>query len=273
MYSVKVDENYFYQNAYAKIGKIQNGIDMPSLPPEENALCYYINFREEIEIEQVPAKAYLKYTESETEFDTHYEIKTIDEEGAEVINEITEEEYNALSDEEKENVVITQIPKVVQIELTKEEYEALTDEERAKIFISNKIDEKGNLVYEDVEKIVIIKEWTFSQEKYDELEAQRIADEKANAEQKAEEQFIQELPTHVKQQRADIDYIALMSGVILDDYPAMPTDEYSYKYHDIKNYFDNKLWSQTRVYNMVGKNVITKEEYEMITKEPYQEQQ
>jgi hypothetical protein len=73
----------------------------------------------------------------------------------------------------------------------------------------------------------------------------------------------------IRQQRADIDYIALMSGVMLEDYPIMPTDDYSYKYHDIKKYYDNNLWSTVRVRNMVVKNIITAEEYQLITKEEY----
>ena len=269
MYNVKVNENYFYQGAYAKVGKVEGGIDMSTLPPEENQFCYYINFKEEIEIRQVPAKAYYKYETSETEFDFIYEVKSVDENNEEITNSITEKEYNTLTDEEKENVTITQTPKVIQVELTKEEYEALSDEEKVEVYVFDKTDEEGNLVYEDVKKTVIVKEWAFSQEKYDELEAKRIADEEAEAEQKAEEEYVQELPSHVKQTRADIDYIALMSDVVLDDYAAMPTSEYSYKYNDIKNYYDNGFWSKIRVYNMVGKNVITKEEYKLITNNEY----
>jgi hypothetical protein len=269
MYNVKVNENYFYQGAYAKVGKIQNGEDMPCLPPEENQLCYYIDFKEKIEIEQVVVKTYTKNVTSETEFDTYYEVKTEDEEGNEFSNSITEEEYNALTDEEKENVTITQYPVIVQVELTKEEYEALSDEEKMEIYVFDKTDEEGNLVYEDVEKTIIVKEWAFSQEKYNELEAQRLVNEQAAAEQKAEEQYVKEMPDNVRQQRADIDYIALMSGVMLEDYPIMPTDDYSYKYHDIKKYYDNNLWSAVRVHNMVAKNVITAEECQLITGKEY----
>ena len=268
MYNVKVDENYFYQGAYAKVGKIQNGEDMPCLPPEENQLCYYINFKEEIEIEQVIVKVYTKNVTSETEFDTYYEVKSVDEEGNEIFNSITEEEYNALSDEEKENVTITQVPKVIQVELTKEEYEALSDEEKVEIYVFDKTDEEGNLVYEDVEKTVIVKEWAFSQEKYDELEAKRIADEKAEAEQEAEEEYFQELPIHVRQARADIDYISLMSGIYLDD-AVVPLGEQSAKFTMVKSYYDAGLWSKVRVYNMVEKNIITTEEYQMIAGEEY----
>jgi uncharacterized XkdX family phage protein len=36
----------------------------------------------------------------------------------------------------------------------------------------------------------------------------------------------------------------------------------------VKMYYDKGLWSKERVYNIVGK-VITAEEYEQITGEPY----
>ena len=45
--------------------------------------------------------------------------------------------------------------------------------------------------------------------------------------------------------------------------------EHSKKFYDIKNYYDTKLWSKERVYNMVEKNIITKEEYTEITGEPF----
>lgn len=39
-------------------------------------------------------------------------------------------------------------------------------------------------------------------------------------------------------------------------------------YDKVKMYYDKGLWSKERVYNVVGK-VITAEEYEQITGEPY----
>lgn len=36
----------------------------------------------------------------------------------------------------------------------------------------------------------------------------------------------------------------------------------------VKYYYDNKLWDKQRVWNVVGK-VISSEEYEQITGEPY----
>ena len=45
--------------------------------------------------------------------------------------------------------------------------------------------------------------------------------------------------------------------------------EHSKKFYDIKNYYDNGLWSKERVYNMVSKQVLTKEEYKEIVGEDY----
>ena len=44
----------------------------------------------------------------------------------------------------------------------------------------------------------------------------------------------------------------------------------SSQYEKIKTYYDAGLWNKTRVKNMVIKNNITKEDYEIITKEKYQ---
>lgn len=40
-------------------------------------------------------------------------------------------------------------------------------------------------------------------------------------------------------------------------------------YEKIKHYYDTGLWNETRVWNMVGKGVITKEEYKEITGKKY----
>lgn len=43
MYNVRLDENKYYTGSYAKVGKVKDGVDLPSLPPEEDyekALCY-----------------------------------------------------------------------------------------------------------------------------------------------------------------------------------------------------------------------------------------
>lgn len=42
-------------------------------------------------------------------------------------------------------------------------------------------------------------------------------------------------------------------------------------YNKIKSYYDTGLWNETRVYNMVVKNIITKEEYVSITGKEYKE--
>lgn len=42
------------------------------------------------------------------------------------------------------------------------------------------------------------------------------------------------------------------------------------QFDKIKNYYDCGLWSLARVKNMVIKNIITEEEYTLITGEEYQ---
>ena len=43
----------------------------------------------------------------------------------------------------------------------------------------------------------------------------------------------------------------------------------SKQYEKIKSYYDTGLWNKTRVKNMVIKNIITAEEYKLITNEEY----
>ena len=79
---------------------------------------------------------------------------------------------------------------MVGVELTKEEYEYLTDEEKSNVVISYKEDEEGNLVYETIYYTEIVKEWEFSQEKYDELEAEKIKKEQEIEQEKKYQESI-----------------------------------------------------------------------------------
>ena len=45
---------------------------------------------------------------------------------------------------------------------------------------------------------------------------------------------------------------------------------HSKNFEKVKNYYDKGLWDKNRVHNAVGK-WITAEEYEEITREPYEE--
>ncbi len=45
--------------------------------------------------------------------------------------------------------------------------------------------------------------------------------------------------------------------------------EHSKNFEKVKKYYDNEMWSKTRVYNAVGK-WITEEEYKEITGEDYE---
>ena len=46
--------------------------------------------------------------------------------------------------------------------------------------------------------------------------------------------------------------------------------EHSAKYEKVKGYYDDGYWNKSGVYNAVGKNWITPEEYEEITGDPYE---
>lgn len=46
----------------------------------------------------------------------------------------------------------------------------------------------------------------------------------------------------------------------------------SKKFRKVKDFYDNGLWSISRVHDAVVKNWITQAEYEEITKEEYQEE-
>lgn len=170
MYNVQLDENMFYTGSYAKVGTVNNGVNVETLPPSENSLCYKLVDAEVTVNEDRPILQYSMYTASETEFTTSY----WDNEAG---FPITEAEYNDLTDDEKENVTVTQTPVVIRTELTKEEYDALEDKSNA--FITHKTDDNGDLVFETVEVTKIVKQWQFSQERYDEMEAAKLAAEEA----------------------------------------------------------------------------------------------
>jgi len=206
MYNVQVNEKGFYMGSYATVGTVKDGVNVTKLPPSENALCYKLIDAEVIEEKQVPVLQYSKMVESETEFDTYYALKSTDEEGNEIETPITEEEYEAL--EEDANVSITQVPKMVTVILSEEEYNALVDEEKDGYIAAYKEDENGELVYETIQVTKIVKDWEFSQDKYDELLAIKTAQEEENARRTK--------ALSLEQQRADIDYIALMTGVDLE---------------------------------------------------------
>lgn len=46
---------------------------------------------------------------------------------------------------------------------------------------------------------------------------------------------------------------------------------HSKNFNKVKKYYDEHLWSKAKVHNMVGKGVITSDEYFEITHEPYEE--
>ena len=45
---------------------------------------------------------------------------------------------------------------------------------------------------------------------------------------------------------------------------------HSKNFNKVKKYYDEHLWSKAKVHNMVGKGVITADEYAEIVGEPYE---
>lgn len=166
MYNVVLDENKFYTGNYAKIGKLKNGIDIETLPPEENSLCYYIKEVETPIEKQVEVYVYYKIIYSDTEFYNIYYIKLEDGTKGEVISSI---EYDSLPDEEKINIIIESVPKQTVVKISSEEYDSLPDEEKSQYTKTYKVDENGLQVFETITEIILVKQWEFSEDKFNEL--------------------------------------------------------------------------------------------------------
>ena len=141
MYNVQVDEKLFYTGTYAKVGTVNNGVNVEKLPPSENSLCYKLV---DVEVPNSYEEPVLQYI-----------MESIDENG-----------------------------ELITIELSKDEYDALED--KSAVVVSYKEDEDGNVVYETIKTTEIVKDWEFSQERFDELEAAKKAKEE---QQKAEAEY------------------------------------------------------------------------------------
>lgn len=229
MYNVQVNENNFYTGSYATVGTVKNGVNVSKLPPSKDSLCYKLVDVEVTEEKEVPILEYTKIVESETEFYTYYTMTIVNEEVEETetnntgdetetpvteeITEttisITEEEYNALSDEEKERVTITQVPKMIAIVLLKDEYDALSDEEKDGFIAAYRVDENGELVLETIQVTKMVKDWEFSQERYVQLEAERVQKEKEQEEAKEYQESIsnEALKAENKMLREEVDML------------------------------------------------------------------
>ena len=177
MYYVELDESNFYTGNYASIGTLPNGINVEKLPPSENSLCYKLVDKEITKEASQPILQYIKTTASDTEFETIYTIESLDENGNTITTSLTKEEYETLDDNDKKSVNVSQIAKIITVTLTKDAFDVLDETEKSEFTASYKEDENGNIVYETVQTTEIIKDWEFSQEKYDELEEKRIAEE------------------------------------------------------------------------------------------------
>lgn len=113
MYSVKLDDSNYYTGSYAKDGKILGGVDVDTLPPSENKLCYKLKTVTEEVVQQEKVIQYFKIVYS---------------------NEVNES---------GETVLLT-----TEQEITKEEYEKIKENEV--VSLKFKTDENGDYVFEDV---------------------------------------------------------------------------------------------------------------------------
>ena len=88
------------------------------------------------------------------------------------------------------------------------QYSELSEEVQKLYTASYATDEDGNLLLQEISVSKLQQHWEYSQEKYDELESKMIS------ELEEQERLTKSLSS--EQQRADIDYIALMSGIDLE---------------------------------------------------------
>lgn len=165
MFNVLLDEDNYYTGVYAKVGKIEGGVDVDVLPPSENSLGYKL-IEEMVETtEKVPILQYIREPNN--------------------------------TDELLENRIIDE-----------SQYSELSEEDRKLYTASYATDEDGNLLLQEISVSKLQQHWEYSQEKYDELESKMIS------ELEEQERLTKSLSS--EQQRADIDYIALMSGIDLE---------------------------------------------------------
>lgn len=165
MFNVLLDEDNYYTGVYAKVGKIEGGVEVDVLPPSENSLGYKL-VEEMVETtEKVPILQYVR------------------------------EPNNA--DELLENRIIDE-----------SQYSELSEEDKKLYTASYATDEEGNLLLQEISVSKLQQRWEYHQERFDELESQRISELEEN--EKLQKSLSSE------QQRADIDYIALMCGVDLE---------------------------------------------------------
>lgn len=194
MYNVQLDESNFYTGNYATFGFVANGVNVEKLPPSENQLCYFLADKTEYVKAQYPVKTRAKYVTEITE--TKY-LDSV---------EISEEDYDLLSDDEKENVstVSTSMEKVVYV--TDEEYDNMTTEEQSEVFICYVTDDEGNVVYEEKEEPITVKKWVYSESKYKEL--QTAEEGRENSKEKTDSEKISDLTKEVERLQSNNDSLS-----------------------------------------------------------------
>ena len=135
---VVLDENKFFTGTYAKIGSIENGVEVETLPPEENQTCYRLVEEKKERTNKVNIIEYIKFVYNEN-------------------NELSEE------------IVDTE-----EIVVTEDAYNALSDDEKIQYGTRYKTDENGEYVTKDVVETYTDKTWTLDESKVSELNSAEI---------------------------------------------------------------------------------------------------
>lgn len=119
MYNIKLDENKYFTGSYAKIGKVQGGVDIPTLPPTNDATKarhYKYDYYEVTNIITVPV---IDEETDEQKVDENDELMFTEE-------TITQKVLGWFFDEEKYNAYI-EAEANKPVELTQEEKVALLE--------------------------------------------------------------------------------------------------------------------------------------------------
>lgn len=147
MISVLLDENSFYTGNYAVTGKIDGGIDVSELPPEENQLCYKYGKVEKSVIKQEPELEYYYQVEKEKEItnndDATSTIKTLED----VV--VSEDEISSLP-------------------------------EGTEVFNRPKTNEDGSVIMKDVETTETVDGWILDEDKVATFNSEKLESAKSS---------------------------------------------------------------------------------------------
>lgn len=147
MISVLLDENSFYTGNYAVTGKIDGGINVSELPPEENQLCYKYGKVEKSVVKQEPELEYYYQVEKE--------------------KEITNEDGSTSTVKTLEDVIISE-----------DEISSLP--EGTEVLNRPKTDEDGSIIMKDVETTETVDGWILDEDKVSSLNSEKLESAKSS---------------------------------------------------------------------------------------------